>query len=1751
MGKSQRKSRRHWLYVLVSVVLTLAISLSYAAVLWQDVEKPVGPDNSGTPSVTVKVESIELDANGAKTDFAWGETFTAEGLKVTAKMSDGTKKEVSPEDYKIIAPDMEKSGERSVSVVYEGKTARYQISIAKRVLPSISTKPLLNVALENNGKAYRVEAENIDMGATNVQKPEGVTGFVGEATEESGITSGNKYLTGFGVRRNYFGFTVTTDQVYEGVTLVLRVANGKEGSLSLGNALNLYVNHTLTDTEELGKIDLSGYNVEGGVWKDIVIRNVALKAGENKIAIEAMSSDVANVDYIDFYVGTRYINSLVEITEKTTVRKDLEAFDTEKAFTRADVAAAHGLKDGQLFVEEVSNESPGKTTHGASSVGAIGNGSEVSTTLRLAQDATVKINFIGSCVGKGAYYVKENWDFSIDGYGLKLVEHTNIEGGDTAANQWWDWIPTGLGVYNLPAGDHFFFAQVNGSDCNVDTIDFEIISYGSYDESGMTLEEQANLHECESKCHVCGGCKDDECDQPACENKCICTAGVLTTKGLTVEAEAFDHDFVVSRPDFVTAGRMPDGQYFTEGATGASGGKAICGFTAGTKFVVKFNATIDMKAKIELVGATDADYPVAEKMKFSVDGVEVSGVAGSLTGSEQPVYWDWQRIDLGEFTLTAGLHTLTIEIVDGHPNLDCLVFTPTEYDEGAMQYDATLSATKEVKIEAETFSKENVVTRKDFVDAGVLQAGDYKAENDDKASNGKRIYGLGDGTNFTWSVKVVEAKKYTITLSSYAVALEKLSVTVDGDACTELTQKTEGDWTFTEFGTFEFAAGDHTVSLTFLEGNGNVPDLDYVAFTPVGEAHEHTYENACDTTCNGCGEVREITHAPNEDDGDCTTAITCSVCGAELTASKEHAFDNACDTTCNNEGCTHERTITHAFSDTYLKENADADKHYHVCAVCGVKDEGEAHTPNAEAATEETDKYCTVCDYVIEQYNHTHAFVETVADKWKKSDASCTAKAVYYKSCECGAVSEETFEAGELLEHTYDNACDGICNVCNQETREPAAHVPNEDDGNCTTAITCSICGEVTTEAAAEHTYDNACDASCNVCGTERTPSEHVYDGASDADCNVCDATRVVSVTEINEATTIVKDLENFNAMNATTRSDIVNAYGLKPGQLFVENVTKESPGKTTSGGKSVGALVGGSVSTVLKLEKDATVKLGFVAAATDSYIVANNWKFTIDGVQLVMVEQKDIQGGNPGAGEYWDWFTTDLGVYNLPAGEREFVLEVHGGSCNIDCVNFEVLSYGSYDASGYALDEQVKIDAQLSATEKTVIGLHTLDKAGVVTREDFIPAVGEGNYGSMGDESAYCGTRIYGLGGGTSFTANVYVGVAGEYTVALRSYALDISVITVTVNGTAVSLTQEADTGSWVNNTSEVLTLVQGMYTVKVSFTSVTDLDCLFFLPVTEDGGEGEIVYDATLSTAGTTTIEAETFSKENVVTRKDFIDAGILTAGDYKVTSSSASGGKHIYGLGDGTKFTWNVDVKEAGKYTVALRSYSVPTEKLKVTIDDVVCGEFSQAADGESWILTDFGTFDWSQGGHTVSIEFLAGNGNVPDLDCVVFAPVVVYDAAISMAGATTVEAETFSNESVVSRSDFVEAGRMNDGEYFTEGATGASGGKAICGFITGTKFTVTVNVTEAGKYTVALVGATDATYPISEKMKISVDGTEITGIEGSLTGTEEPTYWDWQTITVGMFDWTAGAHTVVIEIVDGQPNLDCLVFIPVAA
>ena len=98
-----------------------------------------------------------------------------------------------------------------------------------------------------------------------------------------------------------------------------------------------------------------------------------------------------------------------------------------------------------------------------------------------------------------------------------------------------------------------------------------------------------------------------------------------------------------------------------------------------------------------------------------------------------------------------------------------------------------------------------------------------------------------------------------------------------------------------------------------------------------GKKLGHTYDNACDKSCNRCKATRTIKHDYKA--ATCTKAKTCKVCGVTSGKALGHKYTNSCDTTCNT--CKATRKITHSYK-TVTKKATTTANGYTVkrCSVC-------------------------------------------------------------------------------------------------------------------------------------------------------------------------------------------------------------------------------------------------------------------------------------------------------------------------------------------------------------------------------------------------------------------------------------------------------------------------------------------------------------------------------------------------------------------------------------------------------------------------------------------------------------------------------------------------------------------------------------------------------------------------------------------------------------------------------------------------
>lgn len=187
---------------------------------------------------------------------------------------------------------------------------------------------------------------------------------------------------------------------------------------------------------------------------------------------------------------------------------------------------------------------------------------------------------------------------------------------------------------------------------------------------------------------------------------------------------------------------------------------------------------------------------------------------------------------------------------------------------------------------------------------------------------------------------------------------------------------------------------NHMWTCTLCGARGTEPHSGYVW------SGDDTYHwKNCETY--GCGAVIESTKSKHTSSG--SNAATC-------------LKNAACDTCKKHYGS----TAAHTASSVLLNDKSG---HWNTCktAGCFQKLNFAPHDPDhSGSATVEYAIRCKTCHYVIEsQKGHTHVFNKTEAnDVNLAAPATCTAKAKYYKTCECGQRGTETFESGMLAAHT-------------------------------------------------------------------------------------------------------------------------------------------------------------------------------------------------------------------------------------------------------------------------------------------------------------------------------------------------------------------------------------------------------------------------------------------------------------------------------------------------------------------------------------------------------------------------------------------------------------------------------------------------------------------------------------------------------------------------------------------------------------
>lgn len=146
----------------------------------------------------------------------------------------------------------------------------------------------------------------------------------------------------------------------------------------------------------------------------------------------------------------------------------------------------------------------------------------------------------------------------------------------------------------------------------------------------------------------------------------------------------------------------------------------------------------------------------------------------------------------------------------------------------------------------------------------------------------------------------------------------------------------------------------------------------------------------------------------------------------------------------------------------YTAFEYDENSHWYECS-CGEKSGIESHTGGTATETEKA--VCSVCnqeygDYLVSPHNFNQQVVDA---KYLKSPATCTNKARYYYSCECGEKGSQYFEYGEKLGHAYgemvSNGNGKHVQICANDSSHIIMATCSGGTATCDKRAVCTTCG--------------------------------------------------------------------------------------------------------------------------------------------------------------------------------------------------------------------------------------------------------------------------------------------------------------------------------------------------------------------------------------------------------------------------------------------------------------------------------------------------------------------------------------------------------------------------------------------------------------------------------------------------------------------------------------------------------------------
>lgn len=521
------------------------------------------------------------------------------------------------------------------------------------------------------------------------------------------------------------------------------------------------------------------------------------------------------------------------------------------------------------------------------------------------------------------------------------------------------------------------------------------------------------------------------------------SGGIYSTSDLTIELignnsvdDTLSDKYAYSCGIFVN-GKLTitgDGSLTTSGGSG-SNGKGSYGIMAGGLTVNSGTITATGKTAKE-------SYGIGTVSSFgSSKDIIVKGGTITATGAVSTVYGSCGIQCSGNFKMTGGRVTAKSEGVQNSSSQSCGISSgrsiscsgegvlvaegkseamhssESTYPEGYTKGDKTFRTYGIAESNMYTVSEANnkdwhnsdvIVTAKSGYKIGKTDKQfDKSISFTDEAANGSGVFYMKDtkGNIYkgTISYKLDKtAPKFNDVTNGGVYCPSKEFTVTDGHLAEVKDVKDGGQEQVLSAsnGTYTLPAGTHNITATDLAGNST----------------------SITVTVNA-------SHTPNADDGDCTTAVRCSVCNRVLTSAKTHNY-------------------------TW---KSGPEGHWKECqnVGCASKTTPESHVPGA-AATEDTAQTCTVCGYTINPpLGHV---CQNHLQKVNATAATCTQDGNYeYYKCTCKKIYSDMGAQNEKSESDFTIPATG-------HSYGTPVYTWSQDNLSCTAVRTCGTCNAQETE---------------------------------------------------------------------------------------------------------------------------------------------------------------------------------------------------------------------------------------------------------------------------------------------------------------------------------------------------------------------------------------------------------------------------------------------------------------------------------------------------------------------------------------------------------------------------------------------------------------------------------------------------------------------------------------------------------------